>query len=126
MSVADRIGDPVGPVERRGAQVLGQLPPVLPLSPAQRVANIPNGSSPRLVVGEVATDSLVDRTYFVRPGRHLLRVGRPDISRFRRKTGQGRDCFINIMINAISRCYSIFLAFSFAHIEHALRSSIGT
>ncbi len=77
--VANGVRVPVGPgqqvldaVGRRVAQVLGQLPPVLPLRAAQKAAHVPNSSAPRFAPGEVATDALADHTHFVRPSRHLL------------------------------------------------------
>src|SRR5262249_1578481 len=78
--VADGVGVPVGPGQQvlhpvggRVAQVLGQLPPVLPLDPAEQPADVPECPPPRLAPREPAPDPPSHRVQPARPVRHSLR-----------------------------------------------------
>jgi hypothetical protein len=78
--VTDGVGVPVGPGQQvldpvggRVAQVLGELPPVLPLDPAQQPADVSDCPPPRLAPGEPAADPLGHGLQLSRPVRYLLR-----------------------------------------------------
>jgi hypothetical protein len=76
--IADCVGVPVGageemlhPVRGGLAQVLGQLPAVLPLGAAQEPAEVGNGSVTRLAAGEVPADPLPESLHLLCPPLHI-------------------------------------------------------
>ena len=78
--VANGVGVPVGPGQQvldavggRVAQVLGELPAVLPLGAAEQPADVPDRSASRLAASEVAADPPADRLNLFRPRDHLRR-----------------------------------------------------
>ncbi len=78
--VADRVGVPVGPRQQvlhavggRVAEVLGQLPAVLPLRVAQQPADVADGALAGLAAGEVPADALGHPRQLVRPPRNSNR-----------------------------------------------------
>jgi hypothetical protein len=78
--VADGVGVPVGPGDQvlypvggRVAEVLGQLPAVLPLGVAEQAADGGYRPPPRLPAGEPAAEALADRRDLVGPRTHLRR-----------------------------------------------------